>query len=145
MNWSVLSFITIHLVAKLQTNFRSRCHTGLFLCSLVQYPNRKDFKLIVPETDVKKAITSSKEFYSNGNIPVFDALDLEITKNGKSGMIAYCKTLKCAENHYKFTNTLKEQDETQTIMKTNSLCIIRLENPDETFATTDLGEPVPLK
>ena len=109
--------------------------------SLIQRPEGKELKIIVPGADIQTAKAAAMECFTNEIIPIFKASGLEISRNDETAVIAYCEGLKTTEEKYNFTNTINVEDKKEeNIVQQNSLCIIKLENFDDIFATTDLVE-----
>ena len=106
------------------------------LISPVPVPNGKQYKMIAPMEDIHEAQQFAKKCFKDDLIPVFQASEVEVTRNNDSEMIVYCESLKRIED------TTNRADLKDLGIQESSVCIVKLSSTDEEFASTDLVEDV---
>lgn len=89
--------------------------------------------MIAPIEDIREARKLSREYLKGDLIPVFEASEIDITRNNEFEMILYCGKLQRVEEQYKF-------DSAEVDSKKNNLCIIKLSEINEEFATSGILE-----
>ena len=100
-------------------------------------PEQKELKLVIPEDDVEKAKTFAVKCFKKALIPVFEAEGTEVAQSTNVGL-AYCDCLKPVPTDYVFSSTCSTEKVDGTLVPDNSLCIIKLKDSEEYFATSDL-------
>lgn len=110
----------------------------LLLSSLLPCPDGKEYKMIAPGVDVLEAASFATECFDKGLIPVFEACGIEVTRSNESEMIAYCENLKQMTVHRRFSKSSDNQKNETLCIQNNSSCIIKLQNLNEEFASTNI-------
>lgn len=110
-----------------------------YAASLHYTPNGREIKIIVDESNVQDAIAASSEKSKKNLIPVFQLTGLEVSKDDDDELIVYAQQLTAlAEDYSKFDDS--EQKEADGEGEKNDGALLRIENMDETFITTDFTE-----
>ena len=107
----------------------------MFFFRLHYIPNGREIKIIISESSVQDATTASAERVGKNLIPVFQLTDVEVSKSDKEKLIVYAQKLLSVldEDYPKFDGQKGEGDDGQVCGS-----LLRIENMDETFITTDL-------
>ena len=85
--------------------------------------------MVAPFEDIQKARGSVKTCLSDDSIPVFEASEIDVTRNNEFEMILYCGRLQ----------SVKEDCILSTLdIDVKNLCIVRLLGIHEQFATSDI-------
>lgn len=106
---------------------------------MVKGAQKKELKLVVPGDDVQEAEEFAMKCFQKDLIPVFEAEGTEVAQSTHVSL-AYCDCLKPVPTDYVFSGTScgNEDNVKETVVPDNSLCIIKLKDSEEYFATSDL-------
>lgn len=91
--------------------------------------------MIAPAKDVLEARVIVTEHSKGDLIPVFEAIEEEVTHSNESEMIVYCEGLKRTDDKYKFSKNFAGPDKH---IQEKCVCVIKISSINEEFLSSDL-------
>lgn len=114
----------------------------LTLSSSLHYiPNGRVIKIITDETNIQNAVATSLEKLKDSLIPVFKLAEIEISRDDDEELIVYAQQLSLLSEDYPMYSGDEGKDaDAEHQHDIVSGVLLKIENRDETFISTDLME-----
>ena len=107
--------------------------------SLHYIPNGRVIKIITDETNIQNAVAASSEKLKDCLIPVFKVAEVEISRDDDEELIVYAQQLSLLSEDYPMCSGDKGKDAGADHQHVSGV-LLKIENRDGTFITTDLME-----